>query len=293
MPSTTIDKHFVELVAPRQDTQYLENDFRKFNERYRLFLDNDMVICITDNPMGHLSFMGPEIIDTLELPVKTDNIMVHLNTFHRKTDEKYDPAREQNEQDLDILLQHTHQLGIKYLLCVSGDGSERLPRLQPQALGYPPESTQTITSVQLLEHIHKEYSGQFTCGAAFNHYEPTRDEMEKLERKLGAGASFIITQPVAVDGESDARIAAANKNLEDMLKFADTNNIQVILEAWMSQKLAHLMPECVGHDIHFGNFDPWANLKAIRDRYPERKLYLSMIFGPKTLLQVQELLLTA
>jgi len=293
MPSNTIDKHFMELVTPRQNSQDLENDFRKLNERYRLFLDNDMVICFTDNPMGHLSFMGPEIIDALELPVKTDNIMVHLNTFHRKTDEKYDPTREQNEQDLDILIQHAIKLGIQYLLCVSGDGNERLTRLKPESLGYDPKVILTVTSVQLLEHIHKEYSGQFTCGVAFNQYEPAREELEKLERKLAAGASFIITQPVSINAESDARIVTANKNLEDMLKFADTNNIQVILEAWMSQKLAHLMPECVGYDIHFGNFDPWTNLKDIRHCYPERKLYLSMIFGPQTLQKVQELLLTA
>ena len=293
MPSTTIDKHFIELVAPKQDAQDLESWFTKFANRYKLFLDNDMVICITDNPMGHLSFMGPEIIDFLELPVNADNIMVHLNTFHRKTDKKYDPTREQNEQDLDILLNHALKFGIKYLLCVSGDGSERIPRLQPPDLGYNPKLIQTITSVQLLEYIHKEYSGRFTCGVAFNQYEPAREEMEKLERKLGAGASFIITQPVSINGESDARIITSNKNLEDMLKFADTNNIQVILETWMSQKFANLIPECVGYDINFGNFDPWANLKVIHHLYPERKLYLSMIFGQQTLHQVQELLLTA
>ncbi len=288
MPTTIIDRHFMELVAPRQDSQDLESDFRKFGERYKLFLSNDMVICITDNPMSHVSFMAPEIIDALELPVKTDNLIVHLNTFHRITGETYDPAREQNEQDIHILLQHAHQLGIKHLLCVSGDGSERLSRLQPQALGYDPELIQTVTSVQLIEHIRREYPGQFTCGAAFNHYEPAREELEKLERKLAAGASFIITQPVLMNGESDARIAAANKNLEEMLKIADANHIQVILEAWMSQKLAHLIPECVGVDIRFGIFDPWANLKAVRQRHPERKLYFSMIFGPQSLRQVQE-----
>ncbi len=290
MTALAMNKHLIELVAPRQNSQDLETDMNKFSERYRLFLDNDMVICITDNPMGHLSFMGPEIVDVLELPVKAGNIMVHLNTFHRKMDEGYDPKREQNEQDLDIIIQHAHTLGIKYLLCVSGDGSETLPRLDPHALGYDGKTIQTVTSVQLLEYIHKEYSGQFVCGVAFNQYEPAGEELEKLKRKLGAGAAFIITQPVSVNGESDERIVTANKNLENMLRFADTNHVQVILEVWMSQKLAHLMPECIGYDIQFGDFDPWANIQAVHRRYPEQKLYLSMIFGPKALNQVQETL---
>jgi methylenetetrahydrofolate reductase (NADPH) len=287
MPSPIIDKHCIELVTPRQDSQDLDTDMMKFDERYRLFMEKDMAICITDNPLGNLSFMGPEIIDAMELPVKGENIVVHLNTFHRKTDEAWDPAREQNEQDLDIILQHAQTLGIQYLLCVSGDGSERLPRLNPEDLDYNPDKVKTITSVQLMEHIYDNYSG-FICGVAFNQYEPADEELEKLQRKFDAGARFIITQPVAMDTASDPRIGEANKTLEAMLKMADDNDVQVILEAWISKKLAPLMAECVGYDIHFGDFDPWHNLQEIRNRYSERMLYLSMVFGPKTLRKVQD-----
>jgi methylenetetrahydrofolate reductase (NADPH) len=290
MHTTIINKHFAELVAPKQNSQNLENDFAKFAGRYRMFMDNDMVICITDNPMSHLTFTPPEIIEAIGLPVKADNIMVHLNTFHRKTDEQYDPTREQNEQDLDILLRHSLGLGIKHLLCVSGDGSDKLPRLKPLSLGYDPQTIRTVTSVQLLEYIRREYRSEFSAGVAFNQYEPAREEMEKMERKLRAGASFVITQPVAAIAGSDARIGCANENLGKMLRYCDANNIQVILEAWMSQKFAHLIPQCVGYDIDFGNFDPWLNLKAIRDLYPERKLYLSMISSEQTLQKVQDLL---
>jgi methylenetetrahydrofolate reductase (NADPH) len=288
MASTLIDKQFMELLTPRQDTRDLDGDFAKFETRYRLFLDHDMMISITDNPMSHLSFMAPEIIDVLGLPVQPENVIVHLNTFHRKTDEPYDPAKEQNEQDLDILLRHAQRQGIRYLLCVSGDGSDKFPSLEPQDLGYDPQAVKRVTSVHLVEYIRREYSGHFTCGVAFNQYEPGPEEMEKLERKRAAGAEFIITQPVAVNGESDGRILEANRNLDAMLKFADRNNMQVILEAWMSQKLAHLMPECVGVDIHFGNFDPWENLKAMTTLYPERKFYFSMIFGEQGLKRMQE-----
>jgi methylenetetrahydrofolate reductase (NADPH) len=290
MASTLIDKQFMELIAPRQDTQDLDGDFAKFESRYRLFLEQDMVISITDNPMSHLSFMGPEMIDVLELPIRPENVIVHLNTFHRKTDEKYEPGKEQNEQDLDILLQHARHLGIRYLLCVSGDGSEKFPSLEPQDLGYDPQAVKRVTSVQLVEYIQRAYPGHFTCGVAFNQYEPGPEEMEKLERKRAAGAEFIITQPVSVNGDSDDRIVEANRNLDAMLKFADRHNMQVILEAWMSQKLAHLMPECVGVDIRFGNFEPWDNLKAMRSMYPERKNYFSMIFGEQGLKRVQEVI---
>ncbi|MGE5483988.1 MAG: methylenetetrahydrofolate reductase [Ignavibacteriales bacterium] len=285
-----IGKYFMELLTPKQDSPDIEKDLDKFQERYRLFLDNDYVICITDNPMGNLSYTAPEVIDGFELPVNPENLMIHLNTFHRKTEDRYEPGKELNEQDLDILLQHAVKMGAKYLLCVSGDGSERLPRLRPEDLGYDPSVVKTVTSVQLIEYIKKAYPGKFTMGVAFNHYEPFKDEMEKLERKLAAGACFIITQPVVMNEATDPRIGVANKNLREMLEFADSRGIQVVLEAWMSQKMANLLPECVGYDINFGEFEPYSNLKAMREAFPGRKFYFSMIFGPQSLQKAESLL---
>ncbi|NPV71891.1 MAG: hypothetical protein HPY55_14895 [Firmicutes bacterium] len=287
---TRIKQHLMELLTPRQDSTDVEKDFEKFAERYQMFLENDYVICITDNPMGNLSYTAPEVIDALGLEVKSDNLIMHLNTFHRKTDEKYDPSKEQNEQDLDILLQHALELGIRKLLCVSGDGSERLPRVKPEHLGYDPEKVKVVTSVQLIEYIRKAYPGQFDIGVAFNHYEPAKDELEKLERKFGAGATFVITQPVAIDGRSDARIPEANRLLDQMLKVAGEAGVQVILEAWMSQKMANLLPECVGYDINFGEFEPYSNLKAMKEKYPDRKFYMSMIFGPQGLQKAESII---
>lgn len=240
--------------------------------------------------MGNLSYTGPEVIETFELPVQPANLMIHLNTFHRKNDEQYDPAKEQNEQDLDILLQHASKLGVKYLLCVSGDGSDRLPRLKPENLGLDPEQVKTVTSIQLIEYINRTYPGKFEIGVAYNHYEPAKEELEKLTHKLAAGAKFIVTQPVAMDETSDPRLAAANASLREMLRLADAAGVQVILEAWMSQKLAHLLPECVGYDIDFGPFEPWTNLTLMRAAYPERKFYLSMIFGPQTMAKAAAIL---
>lgn len=289
MVATRIDKDFVELLTLKHNVDDFEGGMDKFAERYRLFLENDMVICIPDNPMSNLSYMGTEMIEALELPVAPENLVLHLNTFHRKTGEKYDPAKEQNEQDFDILVEHAAALGIKYLLCVSGDGSERLPRLQPADLGYDPEKTKTVTSVQLLEYLGRAYPGVFTLGAAFNQYEPLDAEMEKLRQKIAAGAVFIITQPVVLSESGDPALTTANNNLRVLMKYADDHGIQVILGAWMSAKTAYLIPECIGHDVDFGNYDPDENLKIIRETYPERRLYYSMIFTAKRLQEVRAL----
>jgi len=125
-------------------------------------------------------FRQNEIISYLELAVDPENLLIHLNSFHRKI-------------DLDEFLSTCSRLGVKYLLCVSGDGSPRLPRLEPADLAM---NCNTVTSVELIKYIHAEYPGCFTIGAAFNHYDPLEDELDKLGRKRDAGAEFVITQPV-------------------------------------------------------------------------------------------------
>jgi methylenetetrahydrofolate reductase (NADPH) len=287
MVTTKMEKDFIELVTPKHNTPDFEGDMEKFAGRYQLFSENHMVICIPDNPMSNISYMGTEMIEALELPVAPENLLLHLNTFHRKTEEKYDPGKDQNEQDFNILVEHAAALGIKYLLCVSGDGSERLHRLQPEDLGYDPAKVKTVTSVQLLEYLNRAYPGVFTMGVAFNHYEPFAAEMEKLQQKIAAGAAFIITQPVILFESGDPALTMANRNLREMLKYADDQGIQVILGAWISAKLAYLIPECIGYDVDFGNFSPDENLRAIRETYPERRLYYSMIFTAQRLQEVQ------
>ncbi|NLW08964.1 MAG: hypothetical protein GX036_03775 [Firmicutes bacterium] len=287
MVTTRIDKDLFELLAVKHNVEDFEGEMEKFAERYQLFLENDLVISVPDNPMSHLSYMGTEMIEALDLPVEPEKFVLHLNTFHRKTGEKYDPAKDQNEQDFDILVGHAAALGIKYILCISGDGSERLPRLQPEDLGYDPEKTKTVTSVQLLEYLGREYPGVFILGAAFNQYEPLEAEMEKLRRKIAAGAAFIITQPVVLIESGDPALTMANNNLRELMKYADGHGVQVILGAWMSAKMAYLIPECIGFDVDFGDYSPDENLKVIRRTYPERRLYYSMVFTAKRLQQIQ------
>jgi methylenetetrahydrofolate reductase (NADPH) len=180
--------------------------------------------------------------------------MIHLNTFHTR-------------ENLHEILDSCKKLGIEYLLVVSGDGSDRLPKLQPADVGAG--DVQSVTSVELLRYIEREYPGVFTMGVAFNPYEPPEHEFEKLKRKFDAGASFIITQP----------IIEKNAVIDEMLQ--KYPGVPVIIEAWMSKKIS-LLSDAVGYTIPEDTpFDPIETLKQIHRDYPGCGVYLSLL-GFKT-----------
>jgi len=66
--------------------------------------------------------MQRKFLEELGLEVRPEQVMIHLNTFHTK-------------EDLHKILDTCKSLGIKYLLVISGDGSERLPKLRPSDIG--------------------------------------------------------------------------------------------------------------------------------------------------------------
>jgi len=247
-----MDKIFhVELQTPKRSSEDIEKDLRVFEEKYRKVVEAGWIVCITDNPMGLLSYGAMETIDLMGLPVHPEQLMVHLNTFHTK-------------KELDEVLAAFKTAGGKHLLIVSGDGSQRLHRLEPAEVGI---EALTVTSVELLRYIDREFPGQFTCGVAFNPYEPQDAELEKMRRKVDAGASFIITQPII--------------GRDDRLAGLGPFRLPVTLDAWMSKKL-HLLSECVGHEIPEGTpYDPMENLRELRRNYPGYGLYLA-ILGFKT-----------
>lgn len=246
--------YHVEVVPPKQDSEKLDADLELFATKFNRVMESGYCICITDNAMGKLSFQGMEMIEELGLEPKKDLVMIHLNTFHTKG-------------DLDGILLSCKKMGIRQLLVVSGDGSDRLPKLPPSDIGATVES---VTSVELLRYIVREYPGDFELGVAFNPYEPEEHEFEKMERKLAAGATFIITQPVIV----------SHPLLDKLL--AKYPEIPVIVEAWMSKKL-DLLSEAVGYEIPQGGapYDPVENLKTLHRNYPKCGIYLS-ILGFKT-----------
>ncbi|MCK5766760.1 MAG: methylenetetrahydrofolate reductase, partial [Candidatus Atribacteria bacterium] len=201
--------YHVEVLPPKQDSEKLEKDLETFSNKYLRVMDSGYCACITDNAMGLLSFQGTEMIEELDLPVMSEQVIIHLNTFHTK-------------DDLDNILNICKTKGIRYLLIITGDGSERLPKLQPSDVGA--SDVKSVTTVELLKYINREYPDAFVLGVAFNPYEPEEHEFEKMERKIKTGATFIITQPLIEKNEIVDRLIE---------KYPE---IQVIVEAWMSRK---------------------------------------------------------
>lgn len=245
--------YHVEILPPKQDSAKLDADLAGFAEKYRRVMASGYCACITDNAMGHLAFQGHEVIEELKLAVPPGQVMIHLNTFHTR-------------ENLDEILVACRRQGIRHLLVISGDGSDRLPKLQPADVGAT--DVEAVTSVELLRYIHRKYPGDFETGVAFNPYEPPEHEFAKLARKCAAGATFVITQPVIAKHPVVDRLLAATK-------------LPVVLEAWMSKKL-HLLSQAVGYEIPEDTpFDPIATLRLLHQLYPACGMYLSLL-GFKT-----------
>jgi len=241
----------IEILTPKQDSADLDGDLARFADKYRQVVDGGHVACITDSPMGILSFQGTEVIPELGLEVKSGQFVLHLNTFHTR-------------EAMDGILGAAADTGIETILVISGDGSERTPRLAPESIGM---KCNAVTSVELLRFIEREHPGRFELGVAFNPYEPGEHELAKMRRKADAGAKFIITQP----------IIGRNDRLDALEEFG----LPVIMDAWMSRKL-HLLSECVGHEIsEDAPYDPIENLRELKKNYPGHGLYLTML-GFKT-----------
>lgn len=245
--------YHIEILPPKQNSEKLQEDLDLFATKFNRIMDSGYCACITDNAMGLLSFQGHETIEHLGLRVIPEQVMLHLNTFHSK-------------KDLDELLDFCRKKKYKYFLIISGDGSQRLPKLQPQDLGL--EGSMAVTSVELLAYISKHYP-EFELGVAFNPYEPPEEEFAKMECKIAAGATFIITQP----------ITEKNKIVEELLR--KYPGIPVVVEAWMSKKL-HLLSDVVGYAIpEDASFKPIATLTDLHRWFPQCGFYLSLL-GFKT-----------
>ena len=243
----------IEIIPPKQDSEKLESDLKLFASKLERVMESGFTASITDNAIGLLAFQGHECIDELGLAIKPDQILIHLNTFHTKN-------------NLDEILSSCLRLGIRSVLAISGDGSARLPRLRPADLGA--DSTSAVTSVELIRYIRERYP-DFRVGVAFNPYEPETHELAKLERKLAAGASFVITQP----------IIEQNAVIDRLLR--EYHALPVTIEAWMSKKL-YLLSDVVGYPIpEDAEYDPMSTLENLRCVYARCGFYLSLL-GFKT-----------
>ena len=245
--------YHIEVLPPKHNSQKLDADLERFESKFSKVMEGGYVACITDNAMGNLAFQGTELIEELELDFDPDRVMIHLNTFHTK-------------QDLDYILETCRGRGIRNILALSGDGSERLPKLTPADVGYT--DVESVTSVELLKYINREFPGAFTLAVAFNPYEPEEHEFEKMQRKIDAGAEYIVTQPII---ESHPLVQRLREDV----------GIPIIVEAWMSKKL-HLLSEAVGYEIPEDTpYDPIENLRTLHANHEGCGFYLALL-GFKT-----------
>jgi methylenetetrahydrofolate reductase (NADPH) len=76
----------VELQTPKRSSEDIDKDLAIFEDKYRKVVEAGWIVCITDNPMGLLSYGAMETIELLGLPVRPEQLMVHLNTFHPKAE---------------------------------------------------------------------------------------------------------------------------------------------------------------------------------------------------------------
>ena len=250
----------VELLTPKIGNGGIGRSFDQFAGRYNKATATGYVVSIPDNPMGELRHKATELIEKLGLPAPRGRVLLHLNTYHSR-------------DDIDAILNAAIRFGTENLLLVSGDGGESQTRIKPSDLGLKAE---VVTAVGLLEYVHREYSGVFYTGVAFNPYEPQDQEIEELKRKIDSGAQFIVTQPVI----------GMNENVRALRRF----QMPVYVGAWMSRKL-NLLSQCVGYPVpDWKLYDPVENLLFLKRRHTGWGLYLSMLAFDTQLPEVVDLL---
>jgi methylenetetrahydrofolate reductase (NADPH) len=239
--------YLIELLTPRQDVEDIEDRLEVFAERYRRILDSGAVVSIPDNPMGNPHFTPLEVTEFLDLPMDPERTLLHLNSFHLRA-------------DMDAFLRGAADRGLKQLLVISGDGGPRLPRMEPSDIGM---DDKVVTSIVLLRYIEREFPGVFTCGVAFNQYDPPEHEKERLQWKIDAGAQFVITQPVM--------------GVDPVVTSLADFGIPTFVGAWMSKRVDLLM-QCVGLEPREdASYDPFNNLAVLDSAYPDYGLYLALL----------------
>jgi methylenetetrahydrofolate reductase (NADPH) len=241
--------YLVEVLTPkRTDLIEAKDKIDLFAERYYRVLDSGLGLSVPDNPMGQPRFSLLEMIAQLGLPVEPERTVMNLNTFHTKA-------------ELDGLLTKAANLGVTYVLVVRGDGGPKLPKLDAESIG---GTKNVATSIDLLRYINTEYQGTFTTGCAYNQYSPMPFELNRLAEKIGAGAHFVITQPVI----------GKDPNIDALFG----HGIPVVIEAWMSKNVELLFRSVrKAGEERPADYDPAANLRTLQAAYPNSCIYLSML----------------
>jgi methylenetetrahydrofolate reductase (NADPH) len=85
-----------------------------------------------------------------------------------------------------------------------------------------------------------------------------------MERKIDAGARFIITQPVI----------GKDPNVDLLRNYG----IPFVIEAWMSKNIELLFKSVrIEKDERAADYDPVKNLSILHETYPDNAFYLSLL----------------
>ncbi len=241
--------YLVEMLTPKLiDSPDAQGAINLFAELYYRVLDAGLGISVPDNPMGQPRLSLVEMIEQSDLPVLSEKTVMNLNTFHTK-------------KKLDVLLNKAANRRIKYLLIIRGDGGPKLSQLDPQSIGGEKNVT---TAIDLIRYVNKEYAGQFITGCAYNQYNPMPFESGRLEKKIEAGAQFVITQPVI----------GKDQNIDSLFAFG----LPIVIEAWMSRNVDLLFKSIHQQRAEQAHgYDPVKNLRMLHGAYPDSCIYLSML----------------
>ncbi|MEO5617595.1 MAG: bifunctional homocysteine S-methyltransferase/methylenetetrahydrofolate reductase [Candidatus Eisenbacteria bacterium] len=147
-------------------------------------------INIADSPMARIRMSAMSLAYQIHTHFPRVEIILHFT------------CRDRNLMGLQSDLLGAHALGLRNILCLTGD---------PPSLGDYPNATAVYDTdaVGLMKIVHQMNSGTdqagtsiggLTCFAAGCGVNPTSDdlesEFERVRRKLDAGPQFIMTQPV-------------------------------------------------------------------------------------------------
>ena len=259
--------YIIEILTPKKGDASSERSLRdanRFGERYSRILAAGCAVSVPDNPLGTPRLHALEVADRLGLAVDPERFIMNLNTYHSR-------------EGLEELLEASAGKGVRYLLVVRGDGSPGLPKLRPEDVG---AGATMVTSIELLAYINRRYPGVFVTGCAYNHYKPAAVETAKLEKKIAAGAKFVITQPVIGKDPAIGRLLGASGLGIHGPASGPTSGgpVAVIVEAWMSCKTELLVKSVKGENVRVPfPYDPMGNLEGLHRAYPGIPVYLSML----------------
>ncbi len=248
----------IEFTPPRTDSPKVEEALQTLAERFIRVMESGFVASLSDNVMGVPHFQPTDIIARLGLKPRPEQVIVHVNTFHTK-------------MELDSTLGFCKDHGIDAILCLTGDGSELLPKLQPNDVDAC--GAEVVTSVELIRYIKRHYPS-LACGAALNPYNDTDYELDKLKRKIDAGVDFLITQP----------ILDRNALVDQVM--VEHPQLPIIVEAWMSKNV-RLLADLIGTAPKGEEWDAFGHMLKLREVYSNNGFCMSMIGFQKTYQKVE------